>query len=103
MLYEVACDAFKQKSIIFFPGLNTILGDEVGNNSIGKSTFLMILDFVFGGNDYILKSTDVQRNVKNHIIKFCFVFDGKYFYFSRETNHPDIINFCDKQYQTDIF
>lgn len=100
MLYEVACDAFKQKSIIFFPGLNTVLGDEVGNNSIGKSTFLMILDFVFGGNDYVLKSTDVQRNVGNHIIKFCFVFDGKYFYFSRETNHPDVVNFCDNQYQT---
>lgn len=99
MLFEVSCDAFKEETVRFFPGLNTVLGDEVGNNSIGKSTFLMILDFVFGGNDYVIKSTDVQRNVGNHIIKFCFVFDDQRYYFSRETNYPDKVNFCDEKYQ----
>lgn len=99
MLCEVSCDAFKEKTVRFFPGLNTVLGDEVGNNSIGKSTFLMILDFVFGGNDYVLKSTDVQRNVGSHVIKFCFVFDDQQYHFTRETNHPDKVNFCDDKYQ----
>ena len=98
MLYEVVCDEFKQKRIEFFPGLNTVLGDEVGNNSIGKSTFLMIIDFVFGGQDYVLKSIDVQRNVGNHVIKFCFLFDRTYYYFSRETNHQEYVNFCDEHY-----
>lgn len=63
MLCEIICDYFKQPRIQFYPGLNTVLGDGSGSNSIGKSTFLMIIDFVFGGNDYVNKSTDVQRNI----------------------------------------
>ena len=40
MLYEIICDKFKEKRIEFHPGLNTVLGTEKGDNSIGKSTFL---------------------------------------------------------------
>lgn len=69
MLYEIICDEFKEKQITFNNNLNVVLGDDIGTNSIGKSSFLMILDFVFGGNDYLLKSTDIQRNVGQHIIK----------------------------------
>ncbi len=98
MLYEIVCENFKQKRIEFHPGLNTVLGDGSGSNSIGKSTFLMIIDFVFGGTDYVQKSTDVQRNVGNHEIKFCFIFNKKYYYFSRNTYDSDIIFHCDKDY-----
>lgn len=69
MLCEIICDYFKQPRIQFYPGLNTVLGDGSGSNSIGKSTFLMIIDFVFGGNDYVNKSTDVQRNIGKHTNK----------------------------------
>ena len=34
-------------------GLNTVLGDKAAQNSIGKSTFLLVVDFCFGGDDYI--------------------------------------------------
>ena len=58
MLMEIRCDDFKEndnvrKPITFYKGLNVVLGNESGTNSVGKSTFLMILDFVFGGDDYI--------------------------------------------------
>lgn len=39
MLKEIICSKFKQSKIEFHKGLNVILGDELGSNSIGKSTF----------------------------------------------------------------
>ena len=65
MLVEVQCDKFIKhgeirKPIQFHAGLNTVIGDDNGSNSVGKSTFLMILDFVFGGKDYVNKCLDVQ-------------------------------------------
>ena len=77
MLVEIQCDKFithnkQRKPIHFHPGLNAVIGDDNGSNSIGKSTFLMILDFVFGGTDYVTKCTDVQENVKEHTINFTF-------------------------------
>ena len=65
MLVEIRCDEFisygeKRPPITFHTGLNTVLGDETGSNSIGKSTFLMIVDFVFGGNDYVTRSLDAK-------------------------------------------
>ena len=82
MLVEVQCDKFIKNGQIrepirFHTGLNAVLGDDNGSNSIGKSTFLMILDFVFGGSDYVKKCTDVQENVKNHTINFTFEFEGR--------------------------
>lgn len=58
MLKEIRCDLFKESgklrpSIIFNKGLNIILGSVPGKaGSIGKSTMLLIIDFVFGGNTY---------------------------------------------------
>lgn len=98
MLIEVICDKFKQPKIEFHKGLNVILGDDAGSNSIGKSTFLMIVDYIYGGNDYIMKSTDIQKNVGNHIIKFAFRFKKKMYYFSRDTNDTEFVNVCDKDY-----
>lgn len=90
MLVEVQCDKFMRDGrprgpIRFHKGLNAVLGDDNGSNSIGKSTFLMILDFVFGGTDYVKKCTDVQENVSDHTICFSFEFDGIQFHFSRNT------------------
>ena len=49
MLKEIQCDIFtedgkQRKPIIFNNGLNIILGDESKKNSIGKSTFLLVID-----------------------------------------------------------
>ena len=44
MLREIYCDKFYQKQIVFNPGLSVVLGTNTGDNSIGKSTFLLIVD-----------------------------------------------------------
>lgn len=98
MLYEIICDEFMQNRVEFHAGLNTVLGDDYGSNSIGKSTFLMIVDFVFGGKDYVMKSSDIQRNIGSHEIKFCFIFDKKRYFFSRNTNDLESVNKCDQNY-----
>ena len=61
MLVEISCDKFidagsVRAPITFSKGLNVVLGTETGTNSIGKSTFLLILDFVFGGEDYLTRA-----------------------------------------------
>lgn len=103
MLAEIRCDKFMSNGVVrppirFNPGLNTILGSVSGSNSIGKSTFLMVIDFVFGGEDYVKKSKDVQQNVPVHLIQFMFKFEGEKYYFSRSTGDYTEVNVCDELY-----
>ena len=84
MLVEIHCDEFMsygkpRKPIIFHEGLNTVLGGQSADNSIGKSTFLLIIDYVFGGDTY--KYSDAAHKLKNHFIKFAFKFDNQHYYF----------------------
>ena len=104
MLKEIRCDKFMSGGVIrdpirFHSGLNTVLGSESGTNSIGKSTFLMIIDFVFGGNDYADKASDVLTNVGPHTIQFCFEFDGQLYYFSRSPMTKSEVSKCDSDYK----
>ncbi|MGF3066978.1 hypothetical protein [Facklamia sp. P12950] len=99
MFVEIQCDSFKHKEpTLFKDGLNVVLGANDGANSIGKSTLLMIVDFVFGGSDYTVKSLDTIKNVGEHKINFAFRFEGTMHYFSRDTNSPTKVTICDKNY-----
>ena len=84
MLHEICCDQFYQKQIVFNPGLSVVLGTNTGDNSIGKSTFLLIVDYVFGGSTYA-GATDIIENVGPHDIYFSFVFGEKTFKFCRNS------------------
>ncbi|HEP1410528.1 TPA: ATPase [Streptococcus pyogenes] len=100
MLIEMWSPVFKKhgeirEPIQFHPGLNVIMGMDLADNSIGKSSSLLAIDFIFGGNSY-LKSIAVKK-LGDHPIYFCFQFEKK-FYFSRDTANPDIILVCDKSY-----
>ena len=104
MLIEVMCDEFTDHGkprgrIPFHAGLNTILGSNSGSNSIGKSTFLMIIDFVFGGDDYVEKLADVQTEVGEHRICFAFQFKNGIYYFSRSNVDYKNVQKCDKDYR----
>ena len=104
MLVEIQYDKFIKHGEIrkptqFHAGLNTVIGDDNGSNSVGKSTFLMILDFVFGGKDYVNKCLDVQENVGEHTINFTFVFDGQPYHFSRNNIDYKHVFRCDEKYE----
>ena len=90
MLAEIRCSRFKKlptepPAIRFGESLNVVLGDDEGSNSIGKSTFMMIIDFAFGGSDYVKKLTDIQAEIGEHEIEFMFVFDGGEHRFARSS------------------
>ena len=104
MLIEIRCDKFMDSGkvrppIKFEKGLNTILGASRASNSIGKSTFLMIIDFVFGGKDYVTLNNDVERNIGIHEIKFTFQFGENTYYFSRSTGDHTKVMECNEKYE----
>ena len=99
MLIEVRCDKFREKSIIFHSGLNVVLGDSAATNSIGKSTLLMVLDFIFGGESFLNHNKDVVFELGNHDYYFAFKFGGTDYYFRRWTFEPDLVYSCDKDYK----
>lgn len=58
MLHEIQSNTFIlnntiRPKVVFNDGLNIVNGTDTGTNSIGKSTFLMAIDFCFGGKDYV--------------------------------------------------
>lgn len=102
MLKTIECDKFLSNgkprgTISFSPDLNICLGEDNAKNSIGKSTFLLAVDFCFGGESY-LKSKDLIEEVGHHTINFSFEFDKKPFYFSRSTQNPNEVLECDERF-----
>lgn len=102
MLIEMTSPVFKEKGkerppIRFKEGLNVVLGKEDGENSIGKSSAMLAIDFVFGGNTYL--ASDSVKHIGDHTIFFTFAFDGKPYYFARNTASPDDIHVCSEEYQ----
>ena len=81
-------------------GLNTVLGDKAAQNSIGKSTFLLVVDFCFGGDDYINpKICKAKEKLHSHTINFAFKFGDKINYFCRNTKTPSEVGICDPDYK----
>lgn len=104
MLIEIFCDKFidhgkPRGKIHLHSGLNAVLGSDSGSNSIGKSTFLMIIDFIFGGTDYIDRLTDVQTEVGVHTIFFTFAFEDGLYHFGRSTGGYSKVFCCDSEYK----
>ncbi|WP_158937425.1 hypothetical protein [Burkholderia sp. S171] len=99
MLNEVRSTVLRQGVIKFREGLNVVLGDDNAANSIGKSTALMIVDFVFGGDSFLYLNRDAIRELGEHSYQFRFDFDGEAYFFSRETITPNFVLRCDSDYR----
>lgn len=99
MLKQIKCSLFTEPVITFYKGLNTVIGDDDAANSIGKSTTLMIIDFVFGGDDYIKKSDAIQ-NLEPHEFFFSFVFGEEELHFMRSTSEYKYVYRCNLNYVT---
>ena len=98
MLTEIICDKFIQEKIVFKNGLNVVLGDEESSNSIGKSTLLLIIDFIFGGKEYITKKNGSVNALGHHEFKYSFKFDDERYYFTRGTENKNSVWICDDLY-----
>lgn len=98
MLKKIQSNVFRKGPIFFHEGLNVVLGDNQGSNSIGKSTLLMIIDFIFGGSSYIEKNKDTVRNLGHHFFEYVLEFNSKQYYFRRGTKEFKIIDVCDEKF-----
>lgn len=101
MLKELFSPVFVEKGkqrphIRFRRGLNVILGVSTSENSIGKSSALLAIDFAFGGGDYY--KGDIVSHTGQHDIFFCFSFDGKDYCFARNTDTHNKVDICDSNY-----
>ena len=101
MLYEIQCDRFisngqPRPPIRFNSGLNVVLGGRNADNSVGKSTFMLIIDFAFGGETYAKSQTALH--IGHHLIKFAFKFAETLYYFSRDVVNANTVNVCDANY-----
>ena len=65
--------------------------------SIGKSSALLAIDFVFGRDTYV-KSDGVKQE-GNHSIFFAFEFNGIRCYFERNIGDSDTFYICDNHYR----
>lgn len=88
MLKTIFCDKIPLAPLHFVPGLNVLVGDDAGENSIGKSSVLLLIDFVFGGDDFIRLASEVVRNVGDVEVLFCLEFESKEYWFRRSTASP---------------
>lgn len=99
MLKEIFCSKFKHSKIEFHKGLNVILGDNNGSNSIGKSTMLLIIDYVFGGDTYA--KSDVIDHIGQHEICFSFEFGEVNSYYKRKTAQSKTVFVTDAHYENE--
>lgn len=99
MLKEIQCELFSHKKIVFNQGLNIILGDDDAKNSIGKSTALMVIDFVQGGDTFLTDDAGAIKALGQHNYNFTFLFSKNLYYFSRSTETSEIVYICDKDYK----
>lgn len=98
MLSEIYCDKFYQKTIRFREGLNVVLGTPDADNSIGKSTLLLIVDYAFGGDTYA-RTSDIVKNIGEHKIGFKFQFEDGEYAFLRAVPDSAKIWRCDSDYR----
>ncbi|WP_374626398.1 DUF2326 domain-containing protein [Pandoraea sp.] len=99
MLTEIRSPQFRAGKISFHAGLNVVLGDENATNSIGKSTALMVVDFVFGGESFLEFNKDAVDALGHHHYDFSFKFGKSVFYFQRQTINPKVVFRCDAEFR----
>lgn len=91
MLKFIECDWFVQKRILFHDRLNIVVGDRGNSNSIGKSTLLKVIDFVYGGSTLLSHGKDVAETLGHHSYKYMLFLDREYV-FERNTGSANIVN-----------
>lgn len=91
MLTFIECEWFTEKRITFKEKLNIVVGDRANSNSIGKSTLLKIIDFIYGGDTLTTHSKDVAQTLGHHSYVFQLRLDREYV-FERNTGTPTLLH-----------
>lgn len=98
MLTEIRCDALDKEfhTVKFRQGLNIVLGTSKGSSALGKTIFLQLIEFCFGGESYMAVNSDVRKHIDDHIVYYTFRFEGEDLYFYRDTARLNYVCRCDR-------
>lgn len=101
MLTEIFCEEFKDEGVVrpaikLHRGLNIVVGGSDASNSIGKTTFLLAIDFALGGKAYARKSSSMIKAIGHHKLFFTHSFNNGDYYFCRETVDINTVWKCDR-------
>lgn len=99
MLKLIYCEKFRITPVRLSPGFNVVAGDNVATNSIGKSTFLMVVDFAMGGNTFLERNKDVVAELGHHSYNFVFEFEKSDYFFRRDTNNAETVFLCNDKWE----
>lgn len=97
MLTRLWSPAFKKDGeprpvIYLHAGLNIVEGADEAQNSIGKSTLLQIIDFIYAGNDFLNSdAVRLPQAVGHHAIHFTLRLNGTEHHFVRATDRPGFV------------
>lgn len=106
MLVDIYSPAFKKTKteergrISLRPGLNSVVGGGENENGLGKSSFLLAIDFAFGGETY--PTPEVNETVGAHYIDWHLRFGNDDYYFRRDTNDHDYVWVCDSNFNVTL-
>ncbi|PYB86082.1 hypothetical protein DMX03_16845 [Pseudomonas koreensis] len=95
MLMYIECEWLTQKRINFKEKLNIVVGDRANSNSIGKSTLLKVIDFIYGGETLTTHGKDVHETLGHHSYIFMLRLDREYI-FERNTGSPTVLRLLEK-------
>src|SRR5687767_10389292 len=91
MLVEIQSAVFRAGPVRFKPGLNVVLGDDNASNSIGKSTLLMVIDFMLGGSSLLDAHPDLIDELGHHAYEAQFQFSDSTLRVRRRTDSPKFV------------
>lgn len=78
--------------ITMHAGVNIVEGADQAQNSIGKSTLLQIIDFIYAGNDFLNSdAVRLPQAVGHHAIHFTLRLTGTDQHFVRATDRPGFV------------
>lgn len=86
MLKFIECEKLIKTKVEFDDGLNVVLGEDNAKNSIGKSSFLILIDYAFGGNSLETTYSEAINQIGKISLKITFKFGQDFFYFKRSTD-----------------
>lgn len=104
MLIEIGCNKFSKEItndgfVRFHEGLNIVLGGMHADNSVGKTTFLMAIDYAFGSTEYGKDDAGLRDNVGTHVIQFAHQFGDEVYFYSRDIDNNKVVNICNEHYE----
>lgn len=97
MLKRIHSESLTAKDIVFKEGLNIVLGDDNGCNSVGKTTSMKLINHVFGG-EMIANNKELQKEYPDLEINFELIFNNKSYFYSRTLTDKNNINVCNSDY-----